>query len=264
MVKNTLLLSSGGIKGYVYLGIWKYLQEQNISIRIFSGVSIGAVFSMLFILGFSFEEIYDVLMNINLLNMFDFDFTNFFSTYGMVNIEKLNNFIIKKINEKGYHENVTFQEIYEKTNCELHTYSVCVNTNKLERFDKDNTPDYPIWSAVKMSMSIPLIFPPILYNNKYYVDGAVQDGFPMNNYDKSTTIPCIVCEKPSEQIANIFDFINNTYKSSRNQTFSSDDVCYIYPPISMLKINIKNEEIDNLITIGYNSIQTWLNKNKLD
>jgi predicted acylesterase/phospholipase RssA len=43
-------------------------------------------------------------------------------------------------------------------------------------------------TAVRISMSIPVFFTPVLYNNCYYVDGSITNNFPIKHCDKYTTI----------------------------------------------------------------------------
>lgn len=43
-------------------------------------------------------------------------------------------------------------------------------------------------TAVRISMSIPLVFTPVLYNNCYYIDGCFLNGFPINYCNIDTTI----------------------------------------------------------------------------
>ena len=43
--------SGGGIKGYAFIGVVKYLQEHNVKIKEISGVSIGALISLLVNIG---------------------------------------------------------------------------------------------------------------------------------------------------------------------------------------------------------------------
>ena len=259
---NTLLLSSGGMKGYIFLGVWKYIQEKNIEIKTFSGVSIGAFFNMWFALGYTFDEIYNSIIDLNLMDLFHFDFTGFFDTYGLIDIEPFETFIYSKIEEKGFDKNITFKELYDQTGKDLHTYSICVNTQELVRFDKENTPNCPIWKAVKMSMSIPLIFPPISYNNQLYIDGALKNGFPIDFYDKNKTISCQVTEKSKININSFFDYMYNVVKASLiRPVFCNKENCIIFSDIKTLDISIPSEKIDEMIQLGYDSISMWMDGN---
>ncbi len=260
MTFNTLLLSSGGIKGLSFLGIWKYLEEKNILIQTFAGTSIGALFSFLFILGFTFQELYDILIQTNILNFFHFDFINFFESYGMIDIQPFEHFLTQTIQSKGFSPTITFQELYSKTNKDLHTYAFCIDDQTTVCFNKNTTPNCTIIKAVLMSMTIPLIFKPIEYKNKKYIDGAIEKPFPIEDYDSKTTIPCVVMNEhiDIDKIDNIFQY---TYKIIRSllkkKCHIEENYCYIYSKVGTLDISLNQEEIDKIIQLGYVSINDW-------
>jgi predicted acylesterase/phospholipase RssA len=78
MKEYSLLLSGGGTNGVVYVGVFRKLRELNISIKKLLGVSIGSIFGLVYILNYSNEEIYDILINTD-FNMFkkNIKFSNF-------------------------------------------------------------------------------------------------------------------------------------------------------------------------------------------
>lgn len=53
-----------------------------------------------------------------------------------------------------------------------------------EIFNAENTPDFPVWMAVRCSMSIPILFEPYHVNGNYYVDGALGWNYPINLFDE--------------------------------------------------------------------------------
>lgn len=50
-------------------------------------------------------------------------------------------------------------------------------------FDSVNTPDVPIWFAVRASCTIPLVITPIKWNDKLLVDGALYNNMPSNLFN---------------------------------------------------------------------------------
>ena len=78
--------------------------------------------------------------------------------------------------------------------------------------------------ALSMSIAIPFIFKPVLYNNTYYCDGGLKNNFPIIN--------CINYLKEKQLIPEIGDFLlfrNNFYEvDSRveNQLFMGRDPNY--------------------------------------
>ncbi len=258
---KTLLLSSGGIKGFAFIGIWKYLEKQNLikDIQTYSGVSIGAFFSLWFLLGYTFDEIYQILADLDLLNLFSFDFANFFESYGMIDVEQLEKFIIDKIEYKGFHRNVTFKQLFDQTGKDLHTYSFCVDTQTLETFNKENTPDCPVRIAVLMSISIPIIFKPVMYDGKHYVDGAIKNGFPIEHYELKDTIPCVVIKEPIEKIHTIMDYVFNIVTTLLPSKPTHQKLCVVTSKIGSLHMELNKEHIDLLIQSGFDAIIDFFN-----
>ena len=67
MAYNTIVFSGGGSNGYVFTGVIKYLNENNILklITSYYGTSIGSIYATLLAMNFSYEEIYEKLYNFN-------------------------------------------------------------------------------------------------------------------------------------------------------------------------------------------------------
>ena len=60
-----LVLSGGGAKGAAYVGIFKYLEETGIPVDLLCGTSMGGLMSGLYSLGYSSDELKDILCSIN-------------------------------------------------------------------------------------------------------------------------------------------------------------------------------------------------------
>lgn len=256
---DTLLLSSGGMKGISFLGVWKYIQERNLKIKTFSGVSAGALFSLFFVLGFSYQEIYDLIIELDFLELFDFNFINFFTTYGIISIERFESMVFEAFRKKGLSTNMTFNELFQQTNKELHTYAICVNTQQLQLFNHENTPDCKIWEAVKMSISIPLIFPPVSFNNCLYIDGALKNKIPLEFYNMNKTIPCLICGPQNNDVQNIFQYIYKIVNTIRDYHYSGN-ICLINIENGILDVHINKNHINHMINMGYQSISQWFDQ----
>ena len=53
-----LALSGGGVKGFVHIGVLKFLEEENIEVEAVAGASIGAIVGAFHNAGYKAEEIY--------------------------------------------------------------------------------------------------------------------------------------------------------------------------------------------------------------
>ena len=79
IIYDRLIISSGGIMGYYFVGILKYLDENKLlnDIKKYYGCSIGSFLCMLITIGYTIDEIKDIIINIDkdkLLNNIDINF----------------------------------------------------------------------------------------------------------------------------------------------------------------------------------------------
>ena len=92
MIKN-LILSSGGVNGYFFVGGMKYLTEHNLlsNVENILGTSAGSIFGYLYLLGFTLNEIEELVVKMtpdNILNINGESLLNFLNDYGIDNGEK--------------------------------------------------------------------------------------------------------------------------------------------------------------------------------
>ena len=179
--KSILVLGGGGIKGFVFIGVAKYLEELNIfnNIDTFIGTSIGAFFSILFIVGYTADELYKIIKSYDLTKTSSFNLNTFLDNFSIDDCENVILLFNKLLINKKFNPNITMMELYQQTKKKLVTVSVCITTKKLEYMSYENFPELPVILAVRMSTCIPLIFPPVKYNNKLYIDGGLIENFPI-------------------------------------------------------------------------------------
>lgn len=193
MVKN-LVLSGGSMKGLAYIGMIKCIEEYDIVKKIdnFIGTSIGACVCFCLLIGFTYEELYDVFINLDInkaRNINVDNILNFGTTYGVDNGEKIVKILKVFLKKKLQVNSITFSELYEKTQKNITIIGSCLNTTSVEYFNLKNNPNMDVIDALRISISIPLFFTPVIYENKYYVDGALTNNYPIDicvNNNKET------------------------------------------------------------------------------
>jgi NTE family protein len=200
--KVGLVLSGGGAKGAAHIGVLKYIEEMGIPIDYIAGTSMGSVVGGMYALGYSTDEILDILSSAdwNYLISNEVDRRKISFTRKMENQtlaftvpfslktskEDLQSNSFKNSLPKGV---VTGDNIINLFNSLAVGYSdslsfgqlpipfICVATDMLsgEAAVLDNG---EFTKALRASMAIPVLFDPIKMNQTLYTDGGLTCNFP--------------------------------------------------------------------------------------
>lgn len=194
---DTLCFSGGGMKGVAYHGVLSYLEKNKYismkKIKTFAGASIGGIISFVFTLGYTVDEIIEFTLNFNFQNLEpDINCETIFTQYGLCTNQKIEITLIHFLKNKFNISDVTFLELYKLTNITLILNGTNLTDYICERFDHLNTPNMSVITALKITSCIPIYFTPILYNNKYYVDGGISNNFPLTYCNKETTLGLLI------------------------------------------------------------------------
>lgn len=69
---------------------------------------------------------------------------------------------------------ITFKELFEKTNVKLHISAFSLDKHQVDYFSVDTSPNMSVITAVTKSLCVPIIFSPF----KNYIDGSVSEDIP--------------------------------------------------------------------------------------
>ena len=200
--KVGVVLSGGGAKGAAHIGVLKYIEEAGIPIDYIAGTSMGAIIGGLYAIGYSPDEMQDIIKDIDwnrvISNQVDreqlsyerkaesrsqiltipFDtgtekeelqsrsFKNSLPT-GIVSGDNLVNLFNSL--SVGYSDSLDFNEFPVPFLC-MATNVVTGNADKLDKgiFSK----------SIRASMAIPILFDPVTIDNALYADGGLLNNFP--------------------------------------------------------------------------------------
>jgi NTE family protein len=269
---NTLCISGGGVKGISFLGALSYLLDKKHidlnNIHTYIGSSVGSIISLLFVLGYSIDELIDFILNFNFEILEpNIKCENIFTEFGFSNNDKIvltvEHFIKSKINKKD----VTFIDLYNITNNKLIITGTNITDLKLEYFDYINTPNMLVVDAIRISTCIPIIFAPIKYNNKYYIDGCIAAHLPINNCNINTTLGLIVKSTniPIDSITSVLQasisiLINSQFKNTNNIIIINDSDSMS----SAIDFTLNNEYKTKLIDNGKNAASKYIESNNIN
>lgn len=220
---NGLCLSSGGINGWIFIGILSYLYKLNKlnEIKYYIGTSIGAIICLLLILNYEPLEILKLSCNNNISEYFTLSISNIKEGYGLYNIENLKLYLKQLILNKTNGIIPTFKELFDKTNKVFYCTSYCLNPDKNYTnnnkiyFNYKDYPDMNVLDAVISSASLPIVFTKNKLNENYYIDGGLFDHFPINK---------------------LYNIMYNDIQDDKN--------------INILALEIGTKKIDKINTIG--------------
>lgn len=157
-----LVLGGGGARGLAHVGVLRALEEAGVVVDIVGATSMGAV------VGAGYAEYYDAALVAQRAEVFSSVKNIFDRTLPFTSLMK------------GAKVIRLFQETYGPHHIEdLWRPFFCVSTN-LTRARETIHESGPVWLAVRKSMSIPGVFPPVLQDGDVLVDGGVINNFPVD------------------------------------------------------------------------------------
>ena len=272
-IKN-LVLSGGGVKGYTYIGVLKALEKYNFSknIETIAGTSIGSIFALFICLEYSSKDLEELSNNFDLerLNNIDTEnILNFFDIKGIDNGDNIERIIDIFIKAKTNKTKITFSELYELTKIKLIVNASCLETNKNVLFSHTSHPDLLVTKAIRMSISIPFVYTPVIYENMHYVDGGLTNNFLIELFDNQieNTLGIILEDitKSNNKINDFFDYMSNVLSSlidTKSDNYEKYNIVPIKTDIIFLDFSIDNNQKKELIETGFNSLEKFLKEEK--
>jgi len=154
--KIGLALGSGGAKGLAHIGVIKILEENDISIDFIAGSSIGAIIGGFYSATKNIKQIEEIALSTNwrqLLSLIDPSLRQ-----GLIGGEKIKKFIERHIGR------IKFQDLkipFSAVATDLETGEI-ISINQGE-----------VVSAIRASISIPLVFKPVNREGRLLADGGL-------------------------------------------------------------------------------------------
>ncbi|MBX9850372.1 MAG: patatin-like phospholipase family protein [Cytophagaceae bacterium] len=207
-IKN-LVFEGGGIRGLAYAGALMEMQERNMldSVERLAGTSAGAIAATLYAVGYSPEEISNLIAELKIKSFADGEWifiggtSRIIKNFGWYKGDKFHHWISDLIKYKTGKETLTFSELHtlargNKKFKELYLTGTNLTLQRVEIFSHETYPEMEIRAAVRISMSIPFYFQAVMIdeegkvldpqkNTRGYVmvDGGVIANFPIHIFD---------------------------------------------------------------------------------
>ena len=269
-MKINLALSGGGIKGVAHLGALKALEENNIEVAAIAGSSVGSIIASLYGAGYSCSALKEIIYEQNFTQFKDGFILNLYRLifrYGVYRGQSILDWLEDKLQAKGI---ITFSDLKVDARIVVSDISSCC----AKVFSKQNTPDYSVAKAVRMSLSIPVLYQPCFYEHRFCVDGGLINNLPLTVFKNSSrpTLGLLIVSssiKAEQEINNFLDYLAVIIDTSisinelRQIELSRSKVISIpTTEISSINFNLSLAEKKQLYNCGYQQIYDHLDKFK--
>ena len=286
-----LVCKGGGVKGIALVGALSYFEKCGYEWKRVAGTSVGSIVASLVAVGYSANEISEILYNLDYKKFADKNklksiplvgsVLSLFYSKGLYGGDYIENFLREKfeLKNKKY-----FKDIYENGESKLKVVATDVTRRKLVILPDDlvlyniDPLEFEIAKAVRMSLSIPFFYNPVVLSNNnnlsYIVDGGLLSNFPIWIFDVSgkprwPTFGLNLYDDAEDSASSsngfvpyAIDVIETSLKTSEEIYFKDfADVRIVNIPtlgIGTVDFDITNEQITALYNSGYKSAKKFL------
>lgn len=276
------IFGGGAIRGVVYPGAVKALEELEIEIPTYVGSSVGAIFAALCSVGYKSSDLGKILHEFNAFMFKDINFS--LGEFSLSKGEIFENWLREKIEsafykdeyKKGESKPVKFSDI-EK---DIFVLATDIKTNKRFVFSKYSTPDFELAKAVRISSSFPGLMKPAEIDDRILVDGDLAKSLPLwKGIDDLKDEDCRILEFRLEgncmNLKSVLDYMNTVYGSMsyfcsenlENIFGEKDKFDYILidtKDVFLFDFQMSNDEKDKLAQIGYDTTIKYFTKTLVD
>ena len=233
---RNLVFEGGGVKGIAYVGALNKLDEEGIlqNIERVAGTSAGAMVAVLVGLGFTTQEISDILWDIKFQNFLDSswgvirDTNRMLKEYGWYKGDYFRSLMAEFIKRKTNDSEITFKDLETmrkegKAFKDIHLIGADLTTGYSKVFNSKNTPDVKIADAARISMSIPLFFAAVKDDGHIFVDGGLLDNYAIKVFDQSL----LIADENNRRKTDYYDRINERLSTKKTE-IKTKSLEYVY------------------------------------
>jgi NTE family protein len=186
-MKTGIALGGGGAKGLAHIGVIKVLEEHGISPNIISGTSIGALIGALYLLRGNIHAVEEYALSFESSTLYPY-LAPRPSSSGLISEKRIQVFLNGILGDKRI----------EDLDRPFYCPATDIRRGRELMFDRGS-----LQQAVRASISIPVIFKPVLLRKRYLVDGGLINPVPVDVLKKNgadfTIAVNVITQRPLRQ-----------------------------------------------------------------
>lgn len=205
---RNLIFEGGGVRGIAYAGALSVLEERGMlrHVERVGGTSVGSITALLLAVGYTTPQMTTVLADLKIQQFNDGrwffigGFHRLTRHYGWYRGERFERWLETLIARKTGDPDLTFAQLHQRKGGpykDLYVTGTDLTDQKAVVFSHEHTPDVPLKTAVRVSMSVPLYFGAVFMddqkqvirkprkNQNYHVmvDGGLTANYPIGLFD---------------------------------------------------------------------------------
>lgn len=272
---HNLVLSGGGLKGISHLGALTRLEQLGlINLRKLKGIagsSVGAIIGLFITLGFTIDQIKDLVYKLDLSKLIEPDWALLIEHWGMDDGTIIKNYLEKVLFAVTKIHNITFEQLHKITGINFIVTGTCVDTKECTYFSHEHTPQLPVSLAVRVSYGLPILFTPVTIDGKKYIDGSCVNNLPFDPFANclDNTIGILLCTKtntssacPEEYVMALFNLMVHMYFQKDQQHKSRTVFVYSDANLSPFRFTIEESTKFKLFRDGVIAVNAFIKKNQ--
>ena len=273
-IKN-LGFAGGGFFGIAEVAALKELEnyKEYLDIKRIRGVSVGSMVAALYAIGYTPDEMTDILFNMDfdkLIKDSYFAYFNLYENFGMYRAARLEEEIERLIRIKTNIKFCSFCQIDK----DLTIISTNLNYQCPKFFNKETAPDMPISKAVRLSIGYPIIMMPVLYEGDLYGDGGEFINYPITTFEDMDETLGITFAAHNENkngtlkdripINDVYDYLKSIGLTMSRAAYTSQIteeylkrsiVIHITENISSMQFNLTQQQKRFIYECGINAVK---------
>jgi len=248
-----IVISGGGIAGFSFYGALRESNKKQIwdidNIESIHGTSVGAIIAVFIILNYEWDILDEYIIKRPWHHLYKFNMYSLLdsiNTRGIFDAKIIEDTLKPLLLGKDMSINITMEELYQRTQIDLHVYVTEINNFEYIDVSYKTHPNWRLVDAVYASSCLPLLFSPLIVDGNCYCDGGLIRNYPLSHCIKNGANP--------DEILGLFRTQDKNRDSSINDESTLIDYGVMLITRIMGKILNPSEKID--IAVEYNIVSS--------